>query len=76
MDSYTIMDAAARGVVFLIFAWLLTLLVRALRWLWRRITGVSIAGVARTTGVVAGKADGAARRFASGFREGFKKARD
>jgi hypothetical protein len=76
MDYYAVMDAAFRGVVFLLFAFCLVLTLRALRWLWRRIMGVSIDGVASTTGVVAGKVDGAARRFVNGFREGFKKAQD
>lgn len=76
MDLYAIGDAAMRGVVLLIFAWLMVLVIRALRWLWRRITGVTISSVAETTGVVAGKANGAARRFASGFKAGFKKAQD
>jgi hypothetical protein len=76
MDTYAIMDAAFKGVIFLLFVYCLGLIVRALRSLWRRITGVSIDNVASTTGVVAGKVDGAARRFAAGFRQGFKKAQD
>jgi len=76
MDIYALIDAAMRGVVLLLFAYCLVLIVRAVRWLWRRITGVSISSVAETTGVIAGKADGAARRVASSFREGFKKAQD
>lgn len=76
MDLYSLGDAAVRGVLLLLFAYLLTLIVRALRWMWRRITGVSIDNVATTTGAVAGKVDGTARRFANGFREGFKRAKD
>ena len=76
MDIYAIGDAAMRGVILLLFAYAAVLVAKALRWLWRRITGVSISSLAETTGVIAGKADGAARRVASSFREGFKKAQD
>ena len=76
MDFYAIGDAAARGVILMLFAFCLYLILRVLRWLWRRITGTSVSGIATTAGVVAGKVDETARRFADGFREGFKRAKD
>ena len=76
MDFYAIGDAAARGVILMLFAFCLYFILRVLRWLWRRITGMSVSGIATTAGVVAGKVDGTARRFADGFKEGFKRAKD
>jgi len=76
VDTYTFMDAAMRGVMFLLFAFLLILCIRVLRWLWRRVMGLSVSGVASTTGVVAGRADSLVRQFARGFRQGYKEGRD
>ena len=76
MDKYAIADAALRGVFFLAALYFLFALLRILRWLWRQITGVSISAVASTTGRAAGKVDGTVRRFADGFKEGFKQAKD
>lgn len=76
MDIYAIGDAAVRGVILLLFFVSMLLAFKLLRWLWRRIMGLSVDGLAQTTGVIAGKADGAARRFADGFKTGFKKAQD
>lgn len=76
MDTYTYIDAAMRGAVFMLFAFFVYLCIRVLRWLLRRIMGLSISGVASTTGVAAGKADSLARQFARGFKQGYKEGRD
>ena len=75
MDFYAIGGAAMRGVVLLIFAWLMVLVIRALRWLWRRITGVTISSVAETTGVVAGKANGRHAASPAGSRRDSRRPR-
>ncbi len=76
MDFYTLADAAMKGVILLVFAACLVLVLRALRALWRLITGVSAAGVAKATGAVAGKTSSAARRLVGEFKDGYKRAQD
>ena len=76
MDFYSIADAATRGVILVLFFFALVITFRVLRWVWRGIRRINITNVAETTGVVAGKADGAARQFARGFAAGVKKAKD
>lgn len=76
MDFYTFADAAMKGVILLIFAACAVLVARGLRALWRRITSVSVAGLAKATGAVAGKADSAARRLAGEFKDGYRRGRD
>ena len=49
MDIYTIGDAAVRGVILLLFFASMLLAFKLLRWLWRRIMGLSVDGLAQPT---------------------------